>query len=175
MSRSDTCPNCQSAQPMEKSHDQNQAEVLCRNCGHLIRGGAEAAAMSRQPRILWIDDDRLLLTFGRDVFERRGYEILSARDGPSGIEIAKKERPDLIIVDVLMPSMDGYEVTRRLRAEPGLKDTPIFLLTALEDPNVGFLGREVGATFTLSKPSDPERLISIIEWLLSRKHDPPKE
>jgi CheY-like chemotaxis protein len=83
-------------------------------------------------RILWIDDDRLLLTFGKEALERLGYRVLTAADGASGIETAKQEEPDLIILDVLMPNMDGYEICRRLRADAGLKETPILLLTAAE-------------------------------------------
>jgi CheY-like chemotaxis protein len=72
-----------------------------------------------------------------------------------------------------MPNMDGFEVCRLLRAEPGLKSTPIFLLTALEDPKVGFWGRDVGATFTMNKPYGAKQIIKTIEDLLSRKLGPP--
>jgi len=120
-------------------------------------------------RILWIDDDRLLLTFGKEALERLGYRVLAAADGASGIDTAKQEGPDLIILDVLMPNMDGYEICRRLRADPRLKDTPILLLTALEERMLDLWGREAGATFTMSKPSRPEHIASIIEWMLSWK------
>jgi DNA-binding response OmpR family regulator len=124
-------------------------------------------------RVLWIDDDRLLLTFGKEALEQLGYRVLTAADGASGIVTAKQEEPDLIILDVLMPNMDGYETCRRLRAVARLKDTPILLLTALEERMLDLWGREVGATFTMSKPSRPEHIASIIEWMLGCKFSPP--
>jgi DNA-binding response OmpR family regulator len=124
-------------------------------------------------KILWIDDDRLLLTLGKDALERVGYQIVTATDGASGITAAQRERPDLIILDVLMPNLDGYQICRRMRADPELKDTPILLLTALEERMVDLWGREAGATFSMSKPSRPEHIISIIEWMLSAKLAPP--
>jgi CheY-like chemotaxis protein len=178
MSRTVVCPNCQSPQAVsepEASPEQNQGqgEIRCAQCGYPFTVGPEAAA-PQAAKILWIDDDRLLLSFGREVLERHGYRILTAANGPSGIAVAKTERPDLIIVDVILPRMDGYEVCRRLRAEPGLEDTPIVLLTALENPQGGLPGGGVGATFMMTKPSRPERIIGIIESILSRKPDLPR-
>jgi len=120
--------------------------------------------------ILWIDDDRLLLTFGRDILERHGYRVRTALDGPTGIAAVKDDPPDLIILDVVMPDMTGYEVCRRLRAEPGLQDTPVLLLTSLQDPQVDVLGRGIGETFTMSKPSDPEMIVSIIAQVLGQSN-----
>ncbi len=111
---------------------------------------------------------------GERILEGHGYRALTALDGPSGIATAKQERPDLIILDVLMPEMTGYEVCQRLRAEPGLKDTPILLMTSLQDPQVDVLGRQIGATFTMSKPSDPELIIPAIAELLDRNPGPPR-
>ena len=71
-----------------------------------------------------------------------------------------------------MPDMTGYEVCRRLRAEPGLQDTPILLLTSLEDPQVDVLGRGIGETFTMSKPSDPETIVNIVAQVLGRPKAP---
>jgi len=118
--------------------------------------------------ILWIDDDRLLLTFGRDILERHGYRVRTAIDGPSGIAAAGEDRPDLIILDVVMPDMTGYEVCRRLRAQPGLQRTPILLLTSLQDPQVDVLGRGIGETFTMSKPPDPELIVNIVGQVLGQ-------
>jgi twitching motility two-component system response regulator PilH len=174
MSRTIVCPNCQAAQPVEETQDEHPRVVWwCPSCRHPLRLGPEATSGPRQVRILWIDDDRLLLTFGQEALERLGYRVLTAADGASGIETAKQEAPDLIILDVLMPNMDGYEICRRLRADAGLQDTPILLLTALEERMLDLWGREAGATFTMSKPSRPEHIASIIEWMLSCKLGPP--
>jgi putative two-component system response regulator len=86
--------------------------------------------------------------------------------------MAVEERPDLIILDVVMPDMTGYEVCRRLRVEPGLQDTPVLLLTSLQDPQVDVLGRGIGETFTMSKPSDPEMIVNIVGQVLGRNSAP---
>ncbi len=167
-----TCPKCQTNHPVEELHDERQRVVWCRSCRHPLKLGSDATTVPAAVRILWIDDDRLLLTFGKDALDALGYQTLTATDGASGITLAQREQPDLIILDVLMPHVDGYEICRRLRADPALKDTPILLLTALEERMVDLWGREAGATFSMHKPSRPEHIVSIIEWLLSAKLGP---
>jgi DNA-binding response OmpR family regulator len=167
-----TCPKCQSSVRVDESPDAPQRVVWCGECHHPLKLGPEADAAPQSVKILWVDDDRLLLTLGKDAFERVGYQVLTANDGSSGIAAAQRERPDLIILDVLMPQLDGYEICRRMRADAELKDTPILLLTALEERMVDLWGREAGATFSMSKPSRPEHIVSIIEWMLSTKLDP---
>ena len=162
------CPMCRLAQPVEDA----EAEVPCRSCGHPLPPPATPPADAKPVSVLWIDDDRLLLTFGRDILERHGYRVRTAPDGPTGIAAASEGPPDLIILDVVMPDMTGYEVCRRLRAEPGLQDTPILLLTSLEDPQVDVLGRGIGETFTMSKPSDPETIVNIVAQVLGRPKAP---
>lgn len=170
MRRTVICPNCNAAQPVDDA--EAGAGFPCRTCGHLLQAGSESTSPPRAATILWVDDDPLVLALGRGILEGHSYRALTALDGPSGIAAAKQERPDLIILDVLMPEMTGYEVCQRLRAEPGLKDTPILLMTSLQDPQVDVLGRQIGATFTMSKPSDPELIIAAIEELLDRNPGP---
>ncbi len=162
------CPRCRLAQPAEDV----VAEVPCRSCGHSLPPQAARSADAKPVTVLWIDDDRLLLTFGRDILERHGYRVRTALDGPTGLAAASEEPPDLIILDVVMPDMTGYEVCRRLRAEPGLQDTPILLLTSLQDPQVDVLGRGIGETFTMNKPSDPEMIVTIIAQVLGQPKTP---
>jgi DNA-binding response OmpR family regulator len=123
----------------------------------------------RPTTILWIDDDRLLLSVCGDAFERYGYRMLPVSDGPTGIEVAKRERPDLILLDVVMFGMDGLEVCQRLRAEATLTETPIVLLTVLDDAGVRERGRELGATTIWSKPFGPEQLLENVSRLLGHK------
>lgn len=160
------CPMCRLAQPVEDA----EAEVPCRSCGHPLPPRTAPSANAKPVDVLWIDDDRLLLTFGRDILERHGYRVRTALDGLTGIAAASEEPPDLIILDVVMPDMTGYEVCRRLRAEPGLHDIPILLLTSLQDPQVDVLGRGIGETFTMSKPSDPEMIVNIIAQVLGQSN-----
>jgi putative two-component system response regulator len=134
---------------------------------------AEEAAASRKT-ILYIDDDRLLLTLCCDVLEDHGYRTIIATDGPSGIETAKAARPDLILLDVMMPDMDGYEVCRRLRADPALRETPIILLTAMQGLHLDAKGREAGATLTMRKDFGSTGIISTLQQVLRLKPRRPK-
>jgi DNA-binding response OmpR family regulator len=134
----------------------------------------ESTIYARPTTILWIDDDRLLLSVCGDAFEQYGYRMLVASDGPTGIEMAKQERPDLILLDIIMFGMDGFEVCQRLRAEAALRETPIILLTVLDDAGVRERGRELGATAVWSKPFGPEDLIANVTKLLGRPWIPPR-
>jgi len=119
-------------------------------------------------KILVIDDDLDTLKLVGLMLQRQGYEITAATDGKQGLEKARDEKPDLILLDVMMPDMDGYEVTRRLRENSLTVDIPILLFTAktqLDDKVAGF---EVGADDYLTKPTHPSELQSHIRALLSR-------
>ena len=109
-------------------------------------------------KILIIDDDLDTLRLVGLMLQRQGYQITAATNGELGLEKAFEEKPDLILLDIMMPGMDGYEVTRRLRAKPETVDTPILMFTAktqLDDKVAGF---EVGADDYLTKPTHPSEL-----------------
>ena len=114
MSRTVNCPYCQLQQELPE----------------------DSPAAARPATVLWIDDDPLLLGLCVGVLEGHGYRVLAAGDGAAGLAIARQERPDVILLDVLMPTMSGFEVCEHLRADPRLQDTPIMLLTALRHPTV---------------------------------------
>lgn len=171
MPRIDFCPYCKSSQP-EPTGDEDLPEGYCRVCGYPLEAEPATVAAFRPATILWIDDDQLLLSFCCGALNQRGYRTLVAADGPSGIETAKTERPDLIILDVVMPGMDGIEVCRRLRADPAMKNTPIILLTAFHGPKVSLKGRQAGATSTIRKPFGPEHIINAIGKILGPKAPP---
>jgi len=123
-------------------------------------------------RILVVDDDRLLRQMVRDFLEVAGFAVAEAVDGPDGFAQATTGLPDLILLDVMMPTMTGFEVCQQLRADPRLKDTPIILLTALEDAGVETMGKKAGATTTLRKPFGPEYIIEFLGKVLRRKSGP---
>ena len=123
--------------------------------------------------VLWIDDDPLLLGLCVGVLEGHGYRVLTASDGAAGLTTAKQERPDVILLDVLMPTMTGFEVCRQLRLDSHLKNTPIILLTVLSDPGVANTGREAGADLTLTKLAHPETILTAIAQVLSERGAPP--
>jgi CheY-like chemotaxis protein len=159
---------------MEDAEEREPAEVPCGNCGHPIKVKVEGAPTSRGARILCIDDDRIVLGTYAKALERAGYRPLIALDGPTGIEIATRERPAVILLDVIMPTMHGLEVCQNLRADPTLKDTPIFLLTALEDMGLEGMARKAGATSIIRKPFGPEDIVRVIGEFLERKATSPK-
>ncbi len=174
MSPTGYCPYCRAVLPLGETWEENQPAFWCQRCGRPVEatqaGGRSPAA--QPPLVLCIDDDRLLLQLFSDALEQFGFRTAVARDGPSGIEIAKRERPALILLDYLMPTMDGLEVCRQLRADPKLRDTRIILLTASEKPELAALAREAGATLTLEKTFGPEAVVEAIERLLGWKRTP---
>ena len=172
MTRTIICPYCQLPQGLEEAPREASDEAYCENCGGALPRGS--AAPGRPRTILWIDDDRLLLSACCQVLEAQGYRTLLATDGATGIELAQTERPDAILLDVVMPTMHGLEVCQHLRALPHLKDTPIILLTALEDAGVGTMGKKAGATTTLRKPFGPEYIVEFLAKVLGRQGGPPK-
>jgi len=95
-----------------------------------------------------------------------GYRVLEAHDGQEALEIAIRERPDLIVMDIKMPRMTGYEACRRIRAEPGLHDVPVVLLSAKGQKAEIEEGWEVGATDYMLKPYAPATLIGRVRELL---------
>ena len=119
-------------------------------------------------KILIIDDDLDTLRLVGLMLQRQGYQISAATNGQQGLDKAFEEDPDLILLDVMMPDMDGYEVTRRLRQNPSTIETPILMFTAktqLDDKVVGF---EVGANDYLTKPTHPSELQARVKTLLAR-------
>ena len=156
-----SCPYCGARHPAVLAGN------VCPVCGTPLT--PEQPLRIRPTTIVWIDDDRLLLRVCGEILERYGYRILPASDGPSGIELARQERPDLILLDVVMFGMDGLEVCQRLRAESALAETPIVLLTVLDDAGVRDRGREVGANITWSKPFGPEELLERVSKLLGQR------
>lgn len=119
-------------------------------------------------RILVIDDDVDTLRLVGLMLQRQGYQVSAAANGSQGLAKAFEERPNLILLDVMMPDMDGYEVTRRLRKNPATASIPILMFTAktqLDDKVTGF---EVGADDYLTKPTHPTELQAHVKTLLAR-------
>ena len=171
------CPYCNSTQPRYEYRVGGRVKFRCQSCGCPVEVGSidveKQAGLFDRAKILCVDDDRLLLALFSDALEAHAYRPLTATDGPAGIELAKKEHPDLIILDVMMPKMSGFEVCRKMRAEPDLKDTPIIILTAMNDPNLNIKGFEAGANLAMRKPFNPKDLITTIKTALALKTKPP--
>jgi pilus assembly protein CpaE len=102
------------------------------------------------------------------MLERQGYEVIAANNGTQAIKMAISDQPDMILLDVMMPDMDGYEVTRRLRENPVTTDIPIIMFTAKTQIDDKLLGFEVGADDYLTKPTQPRELFAHVKAVLAR-------
>ncbi len=119
-------------------------------------------------KILYVDDDALLRRIVTDRLSVRGYEMCVAVDGEEGLAVARQEKPDVIISDVVMPKMDGFELCRRLREDPELSKVPIILLTSRSQSADKIRGLDLGADDYLTKPFDPEELEARLRAILRR-------
>jgi len=119
------------------------------------------------PRILVADDEPALLRLLEFVLGRRGYNIQGVTNGNAAVEILKTESPDLVILDVMMPGLDGYEVLTFIRETAHLEGLPVVMLTARAQLDDIQLGLSLGADAYLAKPFDPEDLLSVVESLIS--------
>jgi len=119
-------------------------------------------------KILVVDDDLQTVKLVGLVLDRRGYEIIAARDGEQALNKARAEDPDLVVLDVMMPKMSGYEVSRQLRSDPKTADLPILMFTAKSQVQDKVAGFEAGADDFLTKPIHPQELVSRVEALLAR-------
>ena len=119
-------------------------------------------------KILIVDDDMETLRLVGLMLQRQGYQIVAASNGTQALGLTRNEKPDLIVLDVMMPDMDGYEVTRQLRQDKDTLDIPIILFTAKSQVDDKVTGYEVGADDYLTKPVHPAELVAHIKALLAR-------
>lgn len=128
----------------------------------------------KTPKILLVDDEPDIIEFLSYNLRKEGYEILTAADGLEGLEIAIAEKPDLILLDVMMPKMDGIECCNEIKKQPGLRDTWVVFLTARTEEYSQLAGYESGADDYVTKPIKPKILMSKIKAWLKRSF-PEKE
>jgi DNA-binding response OmpR family regulator len=121
------------------------------------------------PVVLAADDDEDILALVTFRLERSGYVVLQARDGEEALELARERTPDLAVLDVMMPKIDGLELTRRLRAEERTSRMPIILLTARAQDTHVQQGFEAGADDYIRKPFSPRELKARVEAMLGRR------
>jgi DNA-binding response OmpR family regulator len=122
-----------------------------------------------QPIVLAADDDEDILALVAFRLERSGYTVLQAHDGEQALELARQSTPDLAVLDVMMPKMDGFEVTRRLRADEATSRMPIILLTARAQDSDVAEGFEAGADDYIRKPFSPQELSARVQAVLGRR------
>jgi len=121
-------------------------------------------------KILMIDDEKDLVDTLSFRLQAHGFDVISASDGPRGIEKAKADKPDLIILDLMMPGMDGYEVVKRLKADNATTNVPIIILTAAVSPELTQKVCNIHAADCITKPFEPRDLLEKVKKALSKSN-----
>lgn len=120
-------------------------------------------------RILVVDDEIYIVHILEFSLTMEGYSILTASDGEEALRVIDSERPDLVVLDIMMPKLDGYEVCRRLRQDEQFSELPVILLSAKGRPIDREAGLKAGADDYITKPFSPRKLLEKIRELLERK------
>jgi DNA-binding response OmpR family regulator len=128
-----------------------------------------AASGREQPLVLAADDDPDILELVSFRLERSGYTVIQAHDGEEALRLALERKPDLAVLDVMMPKLDGFELTRRLRAEEATSRMPIILLTARAQDTDVQQGFDAGADDYIRKPFSPQELRTRVQAILGRR------
>ncbi|HSZ55771.1 MAG TPA: response regulator transcription factor [Tepidisphaeraceae bacterium] len=118
--------------------------------------------------ILVIDDEKDLIELVRYNLEKEGFDVIAATDGQSGLEVVKKHRPDLVVLDLMMPGLDGLAVCQQLRNDPRAGRIPVIMLTAKATEADRIVGLELGADDYITKPFSPREVVARIKAVLRR-------
>ena len=124
-------------------------------------------------KILVVDDEEHIVMILKDSLEFSGFQVVTAYDGLEALEVVARERPDLIVLDIGMPKMDGWGVCRQLKSNPKTKDIPVIILTAYAQASDRRKGVDLGADRFITKPCDPTFLAEEINALIKQKTQKP--
>lgn len=116
-------------------------------------------------RILVVDDDKVIVKRIKEILESESYEVLDAMDGLEGLNLARKEKPDLIVLDLLLPKLNGHQICRMLKFDSRFKHIPIIMFTSNVSAKDKDLGRQAGADAYLFKKYSPDHLLKIVKSL----------
>lgn len=119
-------------------------------------------------RILVVDDDRTIVDVMRSYLEQTGYQVLVAYDGNQAMHVLRREKPNLLLLDLMLPGKDGWEITRLIRRDPFLAETPIIMLTARIEDTDKIVGLELGADDYVTKPFNGREVVARVRALLRR-------
>lgn len=119
-------------------------------------------------RILVVDDDKQIVRLVRSYLEQAGYQALTVADGEAALHSIRRDRPDLVVLDVMLPHRDGWEITRAVRSDPGLASIPIIMLTARVEDTDRIIGLELGADDYITKPFNPREVVARVRAVLRR-------
>lgn len=112
--------------------------------------------------VLFIDDDPLVGKLVRDLLEQEGYRVAVATSGKEGLNVARTHPPDVFLLDIMMPGMDGFQVCEAIRRDDALRSIPVVMLTAMESQKLNERAFAVGAEACMTKPFSPERLLNAV-------------
>lgn len=117
-------------------------------------------------KVLLIDDEMPIITMYQEKLAKEGFKILTANDGATGIQIAKAEKPDVILLDIIMPKINGLDVLKELKNEPTTKDIPVYLLTNIQEETGEDRGRSLGAAgYMFKAETEPGKLVKMLNEL----------
>ena len=122
---------------------------------------------NRGRRILVVEDNALNLELVRDILVAEGFDVLEAADGPTGVAIALLERPELILMDLQLPGLDGFQATQQIRSDPSLRDVPIVAVTAHAMKGDDERARAAGCDGFVAKPIQVREFVATVERYLS--------
>ena len=120
------------------------------------------------PSALIVDDQPFFTTMLRTVLQQQGFRVFVANSGPDGLKLAKKNPPDIIVLDIEMPGMDGFAVCEKLREDAALKNIPVVILTGTNNPKLNEKAFKAGADITALKSLSAERLVNMIRLALNK-------
>src|SRR5215470_6292654 len=118
--------------------------------------------------ILVVDDEPGIVAIARDYLDRAGFRVITAGDGTAALRLARAERPSLLVLDLMLPGMDGLDVARALREDPATHMLPIIMLTARVEETDRLIGLELGADDYITKPFSPRELVARVRAVLRR-------
>jgi two-component system alkaline phosphatase synthesis response regulator PhoP len=119
-------------------------------------------------RILVVDDDREIVRLVRAYLEQAGFQVFTAYEGATALHILRRDRPDLVVLDLMLPDQDGWDITRIVRSDSALANTPIIMLTARVEDTDKILGLELGADDYITKPFNPREVVARVRSVLRR-------
>ena len=119
-------------------------------------------------RILLVDDDKEIVRLLRSYLEKAGFSVFCAYNGETALHILRQEKPDLLVLDLMLPDRDGWDITRLIRSDHQLAATPIIMLTARVEDNDKIVGLEIGADDYVTKPFNPREVVARVRALLRR-------
>lgn len=124
---------------------------------------------SKKAKILLIEDDHVLVDMYRIKFKISGLNLLIATGGYQGLDMIKKEKPDLVLLDIKMDDLDGFEVLKKMKADPTVKDIPVFLLTNMSEKEASDEGKKLGAErYVMKAKQTPDEIVEIVTNRLNK-------